>query len=57
MNGIRPESLDPDHSDRSVAADVLVREEPDEEGKEEGDDEGTTMTTKMTKKGNGATPV
>ena len=39
MRRIRPESLDPDHSDGSVAADVLVREEPDEEEDEE-EDEG-----------------
>jgi hypothetical protein len=44
MSRIRPEFLGPDHSDRSVAVDVLVREEPDEEedeedgGKEDDDD-------------------
>jgi hypothetical protein len=44
MSRIRPEFLGPDHSDRSVAVDVLVREEPDEEedeedrGEEEDDD-------------------
>jgi len=32
--------LDGDPSDRSVAADVLVREEPDEEGDEEDDEKG-----------------
>src|SRR6266566_2592936 len=42
MRRIPPEYLDPETSDRSVAADVLVREEPDGEEKEgeEEDDEG-----------------
>jgi hypothetical protein len=49
MSRIRPETLDPEISNRSVAADVLFREEPDEEedeedeqddGNEEDDDEG-----------------
>ena len=52
MRRIHPECLDPETSDRSVATDVLVREEPDEEdddeerdgeekeGEEEEDDEG-----------------
>ena len=52
MRRTRPEYLDPKTSDRWVAADVLVREEPDEEeddeeedgeekeGEEEEDDEG-----------------
>jgi hypothetical protein len=35
MSGIRPENLEPKVSDRSVAADVLLREEPDEEEDEE----------------------
>jgi hypothetical protein len=39
MSGIRPENLDSDPSDRSVAADVLLRQEPDEEEDEE-EDEG-----------------
>jgi len=39
MRRIRPEYLDPETSDRWVAADVLVREEPDEEDDEEGDGE------------------
>ena len=40
MSRIRPEYLDPETSDRSLAADVLVREEPDEdEDDEEGDGE------------------
>jgi hypothetical protein len=48
MRRIRPEYLDSDPSDRSVAADVLLRQEPDEEedeqedegdGKEDGDDD------------------
>jgi hypothetical protein len=37
MSRIRPEYLDPDYADRSVAADVLVREEPDDEEEEEDD--------------------
>ena len=37
MRRIRPEFLDADPSNRSVAADVLVREEPDEEEDEEGE--------------------
>ena len=51
MRRTRPEYLDPKTSDRWVAADVLVREEPDEEEEdeeeneedndnEEGDDDG-----------------
>jgi hypothetical protein len=49
MSRIRPENLDPEISDRWVAADVLFREEPDEEeddedeqeeDNEEDDDEG-----------------
>jgi len=39
MSRIHPECPDSDPSDRSVAADVLVREEPDEEEDEE-EDEG-----------------
>jgi hypothetical protein len=39
MSRIRPEYLDADPSDRWVADDVLVREEPDEEDDEEGDGE------------------
>ena len=39
MSRIHPECLDSDPSDRSVAADVLVREEPAEEEDEE-EDEG-----------------
>ena len=35
MRRIRPEYLDAHSSDRSVAADVLVREEPDEEDDDE----------------------
>jgi hypothetical protein len=40
---IRPEYLEADASDRSVAADILVREEPDDEEDEqdeEDDDNG-----------------
>ena len=39
MSRIPPEYLGPEPLDRSVAADVLVREEPDEEEDEEGDGE------------------
>ena len=39
MSRIRPEYLDADTSDRSVAADVLVREEPDKEEDDEEPDE------------------
>ena len=39
MSRTRPEYLDPETSDRSVTADVLVREEPEEEDDEEGDGE------------------
>jgi hypothetical protein len=48
MSRIRPECPDADASDRSVAADVLLRQEPDEEeddvedegdGKEDHDDD------------------
>jgi hypothetical protein len=39
MSRIRPQCLDADCSDRSVAADVLLRHEPDEEEDEE-EDEG-----------------
>jgi hypothetical protein len=38
MNRIHPECPDSGSSDRSVAADLLLREEPDaEEGEDEGD--------------------
>ena len=49
MSGIHPECPDSDPSDRSIAADVLLRQEPDEEedeeedegdGKEDDDDDG-----------------
>jgi hypothetical protein len=39
MSRIHPECLDSGPSDRSVAADVLLRQEPDEEEDEE-EDEG-----------------
>jgi len=39
MRRIHPEYLDSDPSDRSVAADVLLRQAPDEEEDEE-EDEG-----------------
>jgi hypothetical protein len=38
MSRIRPESLDPVPSDRSVAADVLLRQEPNEEEEEDESD-------------------
>ena len=38
MNRIHPECPDSRPSDRSVAADVLLRQEPDEEEDEEEDD-------------------
>jgi hypothetical protein len=40
MSRIRPENLDPEISDRSVAADALLRQEPDEEEDEEDEDDG-----------------
>jgi hypothetical protein len=40
MHRIRPEYFEPEISDRSMAADVLVREEPDEEEEEEEEDNG-----------------
>ncbi len=54
MRRTRPEYLDPKTSDRWVAADVLVREEPDEEEDEEGDGEekeGEEEETRATQKG------
>jgi hypothetical protein len=39
MSRIHPEYLNPEISDRSVAADVLVREEPDEEENEEDEED------------------
>jgi hypothetical protein len=39
MGRIRPENLDPEISDRSVAADVLFREEPEEEEEDEEDEQ------------------
>jgi len=39
MSRIRLENHDPELSDRSVAADVLLRQEPDEEDEDE-EDEG-----------------
>jgi len=38
MRRIRPRCLDADCSDRSVGADVLLRQEPDEEEEEDEDD-------------------
>ena len=35
MSRIHPECFDPDFSDRSEIADLLLREEPDEEDEEE----------------------
>jgi len=41
MSRIHPECTDSDAADRSVAADVLLRQEPDEEeDEEEGEDDG-----------------
>jgi hypothetical protein len=40
MSRIHREYLDPATFDRSVAADVLVREEPDEEENEEDEEDG-----------------
>ena len=37
MSRIHPEYLGPATSDRSVAAEVLAREEPDDEEEDEGD--------------------
>jgi hypothetical protein len=37
MSKLRPEYLDPDPSETLLAADILVREEPDEEEDEEDD--------------------
>ena len=39
MSRIHPECPDSDPSDRSVAAEVLLRQEPDEEEDEEEDEE------------------
>ncbi len=39
MSRIHPECPDSDPSDRSVAADVLLRQEPDEEEDEEEEEE------------------
>jgi len=38
MSRIRPEKSGPESTDRSVAVDVLLRQEPDEEEDEEEDD-------------------
>jgi hypothetical protein len=39
MHRMNPEYLDPDSSDRSVTADILLRQEPDEdEDEDDGDD-------------------
>jgi hypothetical protein len=40
MSRFLPEDRDPEISDRSVAADVLLRQEPDAEEDEEEEDEG-----------------
>ena len=49
MSRIPPEFIDPDPADRTLAADALVREEPqeedeeeDEEDDEEGEDDGNS---------------
>jgi hypothetical protein len=41
MSGIRPENLDPELSDRSVALDVFLRQKPDEEEEDEEEDGGS----------------
>jgi hypothetical protein len=40
MSRIHPECPGSDPSDRSIAADVLLRQEPDEDEEEEEEDEG-----------------
>jgi hypothetical protein len=40
MSRIHPECPDSDPSDRSVAADVVLRQEPDEEDEEEDEGDG-----------------
>lgn len=59
MSRMRPECLDPDLSDRLVAAAVLVREESDEEDdeeddREEGDDIAWTLKTAHNKRDHNA---
>ena len=44
MSRIHPECPDSDPYDRSVAADVLVRQEPDEEEEDEDEGDGKKMT-------------
>ena len=39
MSRIRPEYLNPETSDRSLGANIRVREQPDEEEEDEEDDE------------------
>jgi hypothetical protein len=39
MHRMNPEYLDPDSSDRAVTADILLRQEPDEDENEEEEDE------------------
>jgi hypothetical protein len=39
MSRIHPECLGSGHSDRSLAADVLVREEPDDEDEQDEEDD------------------
>ena len=41
MTGIRPECPDSEPPDRSLPADVLLRQEPDEEDEEEDEGDGT----------------
>ena len=40
MSRMHSECLDSDPPDRSVAVDVILRQEPDEEDEEEDDDDG-----------------
>jgi hypothetical protein len=39
MSRTPPECLDPEPSDRSVVADVLLREEPEDEEEDDGEEE------------------
>jgi len=45
MHRMNPEYFDPDPFDRSIAADILLKEEPDEEEEEEEDDESNDDDT------------
>lgn len=45
MHRMNPEYFDPASFDRSVAADILLKEEPDEEDEEEEEDESNDDDT------------